>query len=454
MSKSNPLCKGLGSLLLLIALLGNSALASWHVRRASYQDIPTITPDVRKAWMAGIFESCSEFWLIRDKFTFLKLLTSLGVDPVLTERLMASSSEQLSREESNDLITFAIALDREARKNENYRLLRITPDIKEALKREAGALDGIYNYLVDTDGAPPHLSFPTATAYQVYLEYLKVPRGVEPPIVVQRKPGLPFFPKKRITVFFTPDNWLRLPDEMKADFIKINLTSGDTPGQRLYNEVSDVIGLEFTSCEDIPGIVEAYAMGRNGSEKRALARYLGCLMEKSPGRVGIRLQRIMPSRLRHILNTYTTCSGPNCLNFVMLTPGHIGKKYSGVDEIREFLASGFRSVKPEEPLRPGDIMVYENEKGEIVHAMYFLTEACDQSLLRTSDTVQLVLTKNGLTKFSPYAVQPRDRVEQVYVRRPDRGGYRLAVFRVDSDRMTENSKAEPVIYYRTERLDP
>src|SRR5206468_2987345 len=109
----------------------------------------------------------------------------------------------------------------------------------------------------------------------------------------------------RYYLFYTPDVWPLLPDQLKMKIIRSYTSSGN-------GRTGLSIDLTYTRDDDIGAIAQKYAGER---DPRIIERYLRLkLSQSSTGTVTLPLEKLLHSFIRKNINTYNVCSGPNCLN--------------------------------------------------------------------------------------------------------------------------------------------
>jgi hypothetical protein len=141
------------------------------------------------------------------------------------------------------------------------------------------------------------------------------------------------------------------------------------------------------------------------------------LSQSQTGQVKIPLSEILHPFIGKNINTFSTCSGPNCMNSgLSVNEGdafeqkHLGNKFQFLDTVYK----RYRFVEQNESLRIGDLLVYEDSDGQVKHVSSALNE-------------NIVFTKNGLSKFNPYVFQTRSQNEALYFRD---GKFKLMIFRI------------------------
>jgi hypothetical protein len=203
-----------------------------------------------------------------------------------------------------------------------------------------------------------------------------------------------------------PSTWSLLSNDLKRESIEFKTSGIAREGINPY--------LELHPGENLEAVARFFAGER---DHRPLLRYLQILQRKQgPGDTIVPLAKILHPFVRKQVDRYSICHGPNC--FDAARNGSLGNAYTlenipdGGTLVKE-LKERFRLARNGERYRPGDVLVYRNNKGVMIHAA-----------LVAGDGV--VFTKNGVNKAAPYIFQERDVMEKVYF---PKGGILLTVYK-------------------------
>jgi hypothetical protein len=420
-------------LLLQTAFVPEYCLAAWSLNGDS-STTPKPSNEVWKHWSEQIFDSPNEFWAVNDRANFHNFLAELPLSPDLQGRLTAAFTkrEQLSALDQNDLISFYSTRFAKALQSDEP-LIRIDPSLKAELEKQPAALEKIYSYLLEKGDGPPHREFADAASATAFLGGHAGQDGNLVPKMESRK-HFGFLPlrEEHKVFFFSPTSWKQLPEQAKKDFYDSYASFAfdpDRPGLKMPREYSEMVRMSYQTDADIQEIIDTFAFDRTAAEKSALRRYLELRRKRygSDGTSWVPFNRILPRGLRKNLDTFTLCSGANCLNSVqnLWSEGKYQKKFSNAQELFHFLSGNFHALGPGEDLRPGDVLVYEDENGVVTHADYFLAQSKGGF---GGGRDSFVYTKNGLTKISPYTLRNKSMIERMYF---PNGQFRLAVFRAN-----------------------
>jgi hypothetical protein len=354
----------------------------------------TVNTEALVEWKKDIFET-DEIWVIKDIQFFFNSLRTSGISQEMYKQLLNRLRATMSDNEFVKVAPFYPL-------NRTQGFLFLPLEIKNQLPMRV--LQTAYTNLLETKHAPPFLSFSTIVEASAFFEQYGL-QGQALENTLNRVfdiNGTHYF-------FFTQDTWSKVTDKLKMKLI--NLHAGDSvdPQQGLQ------VDLIFTNSDDIAGIADRYSGERN---PKILERYLRLLLAQSQtGEVTIPLSKILHPFIRKNINTYTSCSGPNCFNSgISVNEGHAYEQRYIRDEAAflDIVFRKYRFVNPTEELQAGDLLMYKNSNGHLVHVSTYITN-------------DIVYTKNGFSKLTPYLFQLRSKNEEGYF--PD-GKYQLTVFRI------------------------
>ncbi|RYZ74209.1 MAG: hypothetical protein EOP09_00765 [Proteobacteria bacterium] len=203
----------------------------------------------------------------------------------------------------------------------------------------------------------------------------------------------------------TTENWKYFPDEMREQYIQDYLKR--MASLTLHHEL--YLNLNVSNVSEI---VEQYAVGTDPKVlRRFLTQRLGGQSE-----VKIPLRELLPDFIRKNLARYQACAGPNCFNSSLnVARGREAViQFTTQEDLMKQISMSYRRVRPDEPLRLGDVLVYSSLKDEMKHASTYIDR-------------DYAFTKNGLGRSSPYVFQKHSEIEQGYFK-DDR--FQLSVFRI------------------------
>lgn len=381
-------------LALLFSLLASFAFAQGKLGKLSIAAInPTVDQKTMSAWNKDLF-GIDELWFLDDKNSFFHALSKSGISDDLYTQLEKMVLTNLAADEVVNVFTFQNIVYA-------HSYLLVPSSLKQQIPHEI--LRSIYEYLLETERSPPLIRFNSVSEASQYFTRFKI-SGKAFETMMDRL----FKIKGTYYFFFTRDVWSELSNELRLDFIR-QFTGGDDFQRGLK------VDLTYTANDDLIGIAKHYAGERHS---RALERYLRLLLARSStGSVTIPLSSILHPFIRKQINTYAICSGPNCFNTGLnVNQGNFYEKkfISGGEELLDKAYRRYRFVKPDEQLTAGDLMIYQDSEGRIIHVSTYISNS-------------LVFTKNGFSKFNPYVFQTRSQNESLYF--PDQK-FKLIVLRL------------------------
>lgn len=148
--------------------------------------------------------------------------------------------------------------------------------------------------------------------------------------------------------------------------------------------------------DEIDGVARYWAWGRDPRALAAQLRADGSLQRGAP------LSQLLPEPFASRVYTYADREGDhhNCLNAVLCDDGRCPDMVEGA-EADARLARGFHRVSSLDELRAGDVVVWRDESGVIVHGAAWLAS-------------RLLFTKNGVSYLRPWHVAPFDAIQRSY----------------------------------------
>lgn len=191
------------------------------------------------------------------------------------------------------------------------------------------------------------------------------------------------------------DNWDLFPLEVRKQHIK-NIVDIDSPARKAVN-----IEVTIKSSEEAKSIAHQFAAGRN---PLAIEKFLLSKLEKNNGApLKIDLHEILPVFVRKQMNQYDLDGGPNCFNSgICVNRGnHYETEFTDAKKLGTTLDRDYLKLTDDTKLLPGDLMLYTDEFGNPIHVATYITD-------------EIVFTKNGINKFSPYIFQRLENMEMTY----------------------------------------
>ncbi len=121
-----------------------------------------------------------------------------------------------------------------------------------------------------------------------------------------------------------------------------------------------------------------------------------------PGAVSIDVTDSVPSEAKLLTGTYTE-SGPNCWNLALFTAGLTHGIFTVDEQEMAFWTQSplARELSPEEPRRPGDMIVMRTNRGEWHSAIWVSPD--------------VVFTKNGASRDKPFRLMDRTEMNGIYL---------------------------------------
>jgi|GEM_PF-2942076 len=395
-----------------IGLLTFSSLPALAEENLGSLFIEFVTPQVEAStlneWKKDLFET-NELWVIENRNDFFNLLKKSGLSEDLYNQLTSKMRIHLSMDESVKVSPFYSL-------QHSSGFLFLPAELKSQLPLRV--LQAVYTYLIQTKHAPPNVTFSSLDEALAYFEKFgyRDQSLLEIQKAVLKIDGHFHF-------FYNRDNWSGLRDELKTHLIRVYAGSFDSRSG-LQAE------LIFTANDDIAEIAERYAGNR---DPKGLERYLRFLLSRSPrGEVIIPLSKILQPFIRKNINTHAVRSGANCFNSgVCVNEGNsYQQKLTDEAELFDTTFRKYRFVHANEQLQSGDLLVYRNANGNVIHVSTYVAQ-------------EIVYTKNGFSKFNPYIFQSRTQNEALYFPNDQ---FNLMVFRIPKK---GESLADPThkVYY-------
>lgn len=183
----------------------------------------------------------------------------------------------------------------------------------------------------------------------------------------------------------------------------------------------------------------AVARGLAGErDPRPIERYLrGRLSRAGAGGVRIPLEKVLHPFIRKNVNTYASCTGPNCLNAAVSVnrKNRYRAEYLSPSDFPAVVRdSGYRELAAGESPQVGDLIAYYDPSDPtVVHAATFVTQ-------------DILFSKNGFGKRAPYAFQSRKAVEDTYF---GQDGFKSVVYRPSGTMTGSGARLAPRISGRS-----
>lgn len=350
-----------------------------------------LTSELREKWTQRFFET-DEIWRFQSRAGYERFVNSLELDDGLKHELRVLYQDALTTAQKN--------------KNAGFYHIKgaggyaVIPNaIREKLPREVMAKAHVYawkNY-----GTTPKLSMKFKSA-----EELKAVLGSKKFDGSDRKRLMQNVIKLEddYILVISPSIWSELPQSMK-EWEVIKSVSTDVAGIGLKVEVE-------VAAEEVSAVAKKYAGERNPD---ALERYLRRLLRERKT-AWVPLQKLAPPFVRKMIDQRAECHGPNCFNAGLNV--NRGKRYqvAFTDEapLIQEAYSNYRFVKPDEAMQMGDLLMYRNERGRLIHVSSYMGDG-------------IVFTKNGFNRANPYVFQTMLANEKVYF---PNGDFNLVVMRM------------------------
>ncbi len=358
--------------------------------RASIPRIPTV---IHEKWMEHFFDG-PELWYFRSPQELLGLLKHSGLEEVEQAKLLQGLKTSLTVDEMVHAATW-LPFPKEAKS-----FLLIPNKIRAQLPQAFLQSVTEHQYRI-TGRLPNGINGPSAEVLE-----RAVTRNSSVSAAVRKEiERNTVFLEGRYRFLVTPQTWNLMSRDAKRTQIEAATVDKTQAGIDPF--------VEIAPFDDIDAIGRFYAGER---DPRPLIRYLRRLREKSPHRtLEVPLENILHTFIRKRIDTYADCHGPNCFDAARnvglgnANPAHLGDPVQLEREIK----TRYRYALNGERYRPGDVLVYRNKAGGVVHAAVIASDG-------------IVFTKNGMSKFSAYLFQPRQIMEQIYF--PD-GKFDVTVYK-------------------------
>ncbi len=192
-------------------------------------------------------------------------------------------------------------------------------------------------------------------------------------------------------LIFSKRTWSVLPNAIKFDFIKERTMPRDL--RKGLN-----VELQFLDVSDIQKILINYVQFTDviSLEKKWLADFRN-------GKLNFSLVDLMPPVVQRLLGKYSIYCGPNCLNAAISFYQDNNFKLTYLDgkDLQEELKNYQALDLIKQAVQPGDLIIIKDRNSNIVHAAVYVFD-------------NIVFTKNGASKFSPYLFQKMDTLLSVY----------------------------------------
>lgn len=333
-------------------------------------------------WRENIFRA-DEIWVIKKIEAFRHFLISNGVSSFYIQEIEAQMVNDLP-EDIGHLFSFYIATDLSG------SFVKVSNEFKNKLP--SSVLRLVYQYLKENIYKQPTLSNESKESLQRTIRSLNLPHYLE-----KRFSNLIFFSKNKYHFLITPDVLGYLPNELKDQYINIYVGNKEKTARNGLK-----IEITFSSLTDIHELSEKF--GTDLKHKKSIAKLLNKLFKKNQSLpVTIPLEKILPPFIRRYINQFQLERGPNCLNSATCVNHQKNYKQTHTDqlEMMRTLTSEYFEIKNSEELKMGDVLLYRDSMGNIIHAATYIDH-------------NLVFTKNGINKFYPYVFQFQSEMESFY----------------------------------------
>lgn len=375
--------------MLLFSVIGFSTPSWLEVKEV------TVLPDqqVFNAWKEDIYAT-QEFWAVNDKEHFFEFLQKIGAGPDVLKRLNQFYHPAIPSE----LLGTLYSLYESPRYAEIFY-----PVNKFKSKIPKHILAEIYFYLASEKRLPLVISYPTYQELKQELKKMKLPR-------LLLKKTLHSSYKKNDTYFvpITPTLWRWIPEDFRH-YIVSALTKA------MNTDVALSIDIKIDKDTNIDRVSKLISGDRDPAYiKELLQQSKSSNVERS---IFIPLQEILHPFIQNTINSFHPTGGPNCYNCGV----NVHKKSNFVQEItypnelEESLKKRYFKIdKTQTSMQTGDLLLYKNKSGDFVHVSTYIID-------------NIVFTKNGVNKFSPYIFQTIENNEKLYFPEKD---FDLEIYRI------------------------
>ena len=378
--------------MLLFSILGFSTPSWLEVKEV------TVLPDqqIFNAWKEDIF-STQEFWAINDKEHFFEFLHKKGASPEVIKKLNQFYHPAAPHELLGTLYSFY----------ENPRSVEVFyPVSKFKSKIPKPILAEIYSYLSSEKRLPLVLAFPSYQELKNEIKSMKLPRLLLKKTLhsIYKKNDMYFAP-------ITPSLWPWIPAESRH-YIVSKLT------QSLNTDVALSVDIKIDKDTNLDRLSKLISGDRDpGYIKKLLQASRPSNIEKP---VFIPLQELLHPFIQNKINSFHLTGGPNCYNCGINV--HKGSNFTQEitypDELKQSLEQHYiKTDKSNTSLQTGDLLLYKDKSGEFVHVSTYIVD-------------NIVFTKNGVNKFSPYIFQTIEHNEKLYFSEND---FELEVYRIKNN---------------------
>lgn len=365
----------------------------WKIKKQQVE----ITPAVLDAWKDDLFMTTNEYWMVKHskEKTFRKLL-----DRYLSPEVIHAIDHTPNDNDNWDIPDLELG---------RYdRVFVIPSTIKKAVSKYA--LNAIYTFIFRHGKKYPFFKFNKRREAKNFIRLLQ-----------RRHPeDKDFFtmedfirPNNAYYWFVTPDRWQYLDDNQKLKLID-EMKSGRTD--------SIQVSLEIRNETQLFEILTWFKIQPTHVDLRPWVAPL-----RSGKTVTIPLQDLLPEEIQRYYSSYCPVSGPCCWStLASCLPSH--ETWESMEQA-PFLKMAYdkhRNLSEEESPRFGDWMLYFQD-GELIHASIFVAQIGDNP----EDAI--VLSKNGYSRFSPFAAYWKRDVEQIYFPDAKKSDYVLAFLRKMGD---------------------
>lgn len=377
---------------------------------------PMVDAHTIQLWLQDLFESDSEILPIKNPTQFLKTMSESGLDPQILSELHDAIKNNLSFHEMSKILLFYNPIN-------VHDYLYLSPTLKQKMSSES--LSALYTYLLKTNLPPPNLIFDRKKQIEKYFQQ----EGIDSETSKQLLRQVLYFDESYY-FFLTPENWQMLTPNMRLIEIKEFL--------RQHANGSLDLNLTINQNDNLKAIAKKYS---GANDPQEIESYLKKIMaENSNSQFTIPLQNILNPFIKKHVHRFSNYAGENCFRCgIMANIENWIEANQLIDRKRlmNLTYQNYRFVQPKEKLQTGDLLIYFDEHGFAKHVSSYVID-------------DIIFTKNGTTKFTPYVFQHKKQNELIYFKN---GRFSLSVFRPtkkDTEAISPNGyesfKGEKVYY--------
>ena len=341
---------------------------------------PPLPEELRNEWRRGYFES-PEVWYFRNQDEYNGLIDGSGLDDASKAQLKADFRTYTTKQE------MIRATDWLPMPDTVGGLLFVPAEIRKKMSNEF--LNKVYTHQSETIGLEPY-KVERGTKEALLDELRSEGRALSKNEAEEIERNLLLLHGKWVFPI-VPGTWDLLTTERKDEFIDSLITGSANDGIDPF--------ITIGPKDDIEAIGSFFAGERR---PRPVIRYLEYLRKRQPtGELTVPLAKILHPFIRKTVGTYSPCHGPNCgdaARNVSLGNRFFPEYIFDNAELEKDLATRLQLAEPGDRCRPGDVLLYYNMAGTLIHAAVVVTD-------------EVVFTKNGNHKTSPYLFQERELME-------------------------------------------